>query len=228
MSKNFVPSREADLVAFSRNMSVLINADPLIYGLDAKQGTDFQALFDAFDALFIACNDPGTRTPTAIQNKKTAKVALVAEIRRLAAIIQAHPGTTDGMRRDLNLTVRDYEPTPVPVPGTAPSIDFISVVGNAIKIRLHNADSTKRARPANVTGATVFTFVGEAPPADIAGWKFEGNTKETTVDINMPPTTTPGSKVWVTSFWRNSRDQSGPATTPVFTWTNNGGVSKAA
>jgi len=34
-----------------------------------------------------------------------------------------------------------------------------------------------------------------------------------------------GSKVWFTAFWFNRKSESGPATNPVYSWTNNGGVS---
>ena len=40
--------------------------------------------------------------------------------------------------------------------------------------------------------------------------------------------TAAGSTVWFTAFWRNPKDQSGPATTPVSTKVQWGGLSMAA
>jgi hypothetical protein len=37
-----------------------------------------------------------------------------------------------------------------------------------------------------------------------------------------------GSTVWFTAFWRNRKDQAGPATTPVQTIMQFGGLSMAA
>lgn len=228
MSKNFVPSRESDLVAFSRNMSVLINADPLIYGLDVKQGTNFQALFDAFDALFIACNDPGTRTPTAIQNKKTAKTALIAEIRRLAAIIQAYPGTTDGMRRDLNLTVRDYEPTPVPVPAESPVMTVTSVSGRLFNLELRQVGSDSRAKPDGVRAAWIYTAFGDEQPTTFEVFQFRGEARKTDTQIVMPESVAPGTKVWVSACWVNTAGKPGPVSMPIATWTTHGTMKNSA
>lgn len=224
----YLPRRESDLVTWSKNFETLVTADAAAYGLSLDQSTAYLNAQAAFAAAYQVANESTTRSPANIEIKNTAKKALIELTREYVNICQAYPGMTNDKRAALQITIPDTDRTPVPVPETAPDIDLVSVIGNTVTIRLHNADSTKRARPAYVTGATVFTHVGSEPPADIAGWKFEGNTKLTTVDINVPPTVAPNSKLWITAFWRNNLDQSGPATSPVFTWTGNGGVSMAA
>jgi hypothetical protein len=108
--------------------------------------------------------------------------------------------------------------TPVPAPGNPPGIDIVSSVGNTVKIRLHDStSSTRRGKPAGVSGASVFSFVGAVAPTDQAGWNFEGNTSKTVVDVAFPSTTASGAKVWFTAFWFNARKQSGPAAAAVGT-----------
>lgn len=225
---NYLPTRESELVAWSGNFAQVIGSDPLLYGLDLGQASAYTAAQEAFAALFASAQGNGTRTPAVIQSKKQAKAALIALTRELVNICQSWPGMTNEKRSLLGVTIRDVEPTPVPVPTTAPVIEVLGKWAQVIKIRLRDADSTRRGRPDGVVGATLFTFVGDQPPADISGWKFEGNVKDTVVELEFAPTVPPGSKVWITGFWRNNRDESGPATMPIYDWTANGGVNLAA
>ncbi len=64
-------------------------------------------------------------------------------------------------------------------------------------------------------GATIFSYVGATPPTDASAYKFEGNTALTTFDVTFPDTVVPGSAVWITAMWFNTRAQSGPAAQPV-------------
>ena len=112
------------------------------------------------------------------------------------------------------------------VPEHAPDVDFVSVIGRTVKIRLHDSQSpSRRGKPPHIDGASVFSHVGDAPPASISDWKFEGSTTRTVAEINFDSSTPPGAKVWVTAFWFNPRSQSGPACDPVSTHLQGGGVT---
>jgi hypothetical protein len=216
---SFLPVREAELVTWSTNFNTKINATPTAYGLTAPQGTAYTTLHTAFVNAYNAANSDSTNSRSATVTKNTAKAALIANARLLAGIVQKYPGTTNTMRSDLGLTVRDTQPTPIPPPSTAPDIDIVSVSGNTVKLRLHdvNGSPSKRGKPAGVSGAAVFSFVGAAAPTDEGAWSFEGNASRTVVDVTFPPGTAPGAKVWFTAFWFNQRKQSGPASAPVGT-----------
>ncbi len=146
----------------------------------------------------------------------------------LARLVQATPSVTPEQKSELEVTVRDGEGSPIPAPPTPPQIDLVSMVGRTLSIRLHNGDSTRRGKPAGVAGASVFSYVGPTPPAEIASWKFEGSTTRTTTDVAFAPDLAPGTKVWVTAFWFNPRSQSGPACDPVSALIQFGGLSMAA
>lgn len=228
MANSYLPQREGDLVNWGLNIVNRFAPDPTVFGLTLDQAAAFTDAQAAFSAAYLAATEPATRGPSKIETKNTTKKAFIAVARDTVGIIQAFPGTTDTMRVDLGITVRDYEPTPVPVPTESPVIDVTGVSGLTIKLRLHNGDSTRRAKPDGVKGATLFSYVGEEPPVDLADWKFEGSVTKTVTSVTMASTVPPGSKVWLTSFWFNTRAESGPATSPVFTWTGNGGVNMAA
>jgi hypothetical protein len=218
MSLKFLPSRDAELVTWSNNFKVKISAAPTTYGLTAAMATAYTTLHNNFVTAYNTANDPLTRSPVNVTAKDTAKAALIANARMLARTVQGTSTVTAAQKEDLGLNPRDNQPSPIPVPASAPDIDIISTNGNTVKIRLHEAgEPTKRGKPAGVAGAAVFSHVGATAPTDEADWKFEGLTTKTALDITFPAATAPGSKVWITAFWRNPRDQSGPAATPVTT-----------
>ncbi len=228
MATNFIPSREADLLAWANNFATLITADPTAYGLDAIQATTFSTYRDDFATAYTTSVEPTTRTPPSIVTKRNAKAVLIQNARLLARIVQADPSVTDTQIADLGLTVRDDEPTPVPVPDEAPAMDIVSVTGRIISLRLHDPKSaSKRGKPAGVQGATVLSFVGDEAPADIDDWTFEGSITRTTIDVEIAATVPGGSKVWLTAFWFNPRLQSGPAAAPLSTRIGDG-LSQAA
>jgi hypothetical protein len=222
MSHNghFLPRTDAGLLAWSLNFDNKITADPTIYGLTVGQATAYDSLHQAFAEAYNTANTPVTRTPPSIVAKRDAKRALVAEARKLAAIVQAFPGTSNTMRSELGLTVRDDEPTPVPPPSESPEIDIVSAVLRTVRVRMHNEKTLgRRGKPHGVQGATVLSYIGPVPPApeDIHLWKFEGNTTRTSFELQFPSSAPPGTTVWITAFWYNPRGESGPATPPVYT-----------
>ena len=228
---DYLPTREADLVTWANNWQLKISAAPTDYGLTALQATAFTTLHGVWNSSYATANDPGTRSPANIAAKNTAKEAMVdgpGGIRALAKLVQAHPGITAQQLTELGLTVRDAKPTPVPPPTVAPEIDFLPTGTRTIRIRLHNESTLSAAKPEGVRGASVFYHVGATPPAQLKDWTFCANITRTTLDVDLPAEVASGSMVWFTAFWRNPKDQSGPATTPVSTMVQFGGLSQAA
>lgn len=130
-------------------------------------------------------------------------------------------------KEDIGVNPRNRLPSPIPPPATAPDIDVVSVAGNTVKLRLHQAGSTRRARPAGAIGANVFSFVGEAPPSEESEWNFQGATGKPILDVTFPPGTAPGARVWFTARWFNQRKEQGPATAPIGTNIPGGGAMAA-
>lgn len=228
MPDTFIPPREAELVTWSNNFDTLINVSPVAYGLTSAQTLTFTGLQNAFVSAYQIANDNLTRSPANIVTKNDAKDVMVDNARDLVGIVQNFPGTTDTQRSALGITVPDLEPTPVPVPKDPPQLDIESRFAKTVSIRLHDRfNPTKRGKPDGVSGATIMSFVGAAPPADIGDWKFEGSTTRTSYDVEFPVTLSPGTQVWLTAFWFNTKSESGPASVPTETWLDSG-LSAAA
>ena len=214
MAASFLPNKDAALLAWAQNFSTLITLAPITYGLTAGQATSFAALLTSYSTALTACN-PGVRNKAAVLTKNTARTSLKTNARLLARIVEGQATVTNAQKATLGLNVR-ATPTPIPPPALAPQIDVISVVARTVKIRLHNTETApRRGKPAGVKGAAVFSYVGATPPADLSGYKFEGNTTVTVVDIVFPDTVAAGATVWIIAMWFNERTQNGPAATPV-------------
>jgi hypothetical protein len=225
----FPQSREADLLAWSAQFFALITAQPTRYSLNAAQATAYGVLHDAFATARAAAIDTNTNSKANIEAKNTTKEALLygpGGAWQLVNIIQAAPATTNDMRVALNIRIPDVDPQPVPRPTEKPNIDLVSVSGYTITVRLHGDNVT--GKPANVKGASLFTFVGPMQPTELTNWTFQGNTTKNTATLSVPPTTPPGSRVWVTAFWFNNRMESGDPTMPAVSVNIPGVMSQAA
>lgn len=225
---SYLPRKESQLLSFAQNMDSLLKADAAGYGASAEETGALTAATAAFAASYQVAQDPITRSPANIETKNDDKAALIGVIRPLVKRMQGWEGMTNAKRAQLAITIPDDSPTPVPVPSSAPNIDILSVDGWTVTLRLHNGDSTKRAKPAGVKGATIFSYVGDTPPTSVDDWKFEGNVTTTAATVDFPTTLAAGTKVFVTAFWFNTTAESGPAATPVSTQINYGGLSMAA
>ena len=216
MASNYLPAREAELVAWTGGFLSNITPAPEEYGLTAQQATDYRTTRDRFVALYDLVENPATRTPPNRTAKLDSKKILIRATRMLVDVAQAWPQMTDEKRRTLGITVRDRRPTPAPVPSGSPLLEVYGQRGFDVVVRL-KGEGAGRGRPANVAGASILTAVGDAPPATAEGWTFQGNTPLLMTTVQFPPTLAPGTKVWVTAVWFNRRLQTGAPAAPVST-----------
>jgi hypothetical protein len=172
----FPQSREAQLLGWSAQFSAKITAAATTYGLTAPMASAYAALHSSFASLYATATDTDTNSKAAITAKNVAKQSLLygtGGAWQLVNIIQAFPGTTDAMRAELNIKIRDVEMTPSPAPEVAPDLSIVSTMGRTVRIRLRDALNTdRRGKPDNIIGATVLTYVGDEAPTDSLGWSF--------------------------------------------------------
>jgi hypothetical protein len=233
-ASTYLPRTEAGLVDFSTNFNdrLVAGGPGGAYGIPAITIAQYTALHDAWIAAYTAANQDITRTPVSIQAKNDAKDALINGtngIRQLVNIIQHNPATTNEQRAELQITVPDVDPTPVPVPEFAPLVSVKEVNGRSITLRLRDSQNPdSRRKPFGVFGAQVYAFVGDDAPAALSAWQYKGITSKTETDIEFPVEVAAGAKVWFTCQWVNTRSESGPASSPIFTFIEFGDVAEAA
>jgi hypothetical protein len=227
MTSNFYRGTDAEVVAGSASFASLLATGFASYGITSGQQAVFAELNATLQSAYAAAVAPGTRTPVAVRAKNIAIRNVRANAIHLGKIISATPTVTDAQLVELGLLPRSGR-TPVPRPDSAPVIEVLSVRGNTASLRLREGgDSTRRGKPAGVSGAAVYSFVGAVPPTDERAWTFEALTSRVKIDVEFPSRVTPGSRVWFTAFWFNQRKQRGPAATPVTT-NLQGGMAMAA
>jgi len=226
MPRSFLPSSDAQLLAWSSNFNTLINAKSANFGISQAQAQAYTAKHTAFATAYQTAYDPNTRTPPNITIKDEAKNQLDAMARELVRIIQSFPTLTDDQRRELKITVRKSR-TPQPPPTERPAVNIVSVTGRTVTIRIRDtAESSKRGKPAGVLGASVYSYVGTTYPTDPTAWSFDGTTTKTTHAIVFADSVANGAQIWVCATWFNRKTETGPISIPVTTNVQGGlGVS---
>jgi hypothetical protein len=214
LTHDFVPKRESELDEFVHNFDQRITTSPTLVGLTAAQVTAFHALVVDWDAAYAVTGNRATRSQSAVIVKDEKKQLLVRNLRELARIVQAYPGTTNEQRNLLGLTVPG-ERQPQPAPGVVPKIDVIKVDRNVVSVQLRDSSNLSRLWPPFAKAANVFSFVGATPPTTAEGWFFQGGSTRSRFDIALDPSLPMGTKVYLTAFFKNERDMSGPACPPV-------------
>lgn len=221
---DYVPANDNALLAFTTNMSSLLTATPVAFGVTAAQATSLSTLLASFSTKLSAAQTPATRGPASILAKDDSRTLLVAEIRALARQINGTQTVTNEQRQQLGLTLRHVRQS-IPRPGSSPVMEIVSVTGPRVLIKVHDSTSPRRGRPVGVAGCSVFSHVGPQPPVDITDWVFQGNTGKVKFEIAFDPSLAPGTTVWACCFWYNAKGESGPACQPQSTAIGAAGVS---
>jgi hypothetical protein len=213
--------KDSELLTWSDNFKQKTTATPVTFGLVAAQATGFKTLQEAFAAAYAAITNPNTNSRQATIAKNQARDEMINQpngARELVDIIQAFPGTTDAMRGELGLRIRDVEPTPVPVPANPPALLITSTQNRTVTLKLKDiTDMERRGKPVGVDGATIVYAIGPSAPLEASEWIFLKNTSRTTEIAELPEGVPAGSTVWFTAFWFNQRKQSSLLATAVST-----------
>lgn len=223
MAHNYLPSADAELLAWSTNFIGLIETGFATYGLTSAQATAYRAAHDTYAGAYQAAYDPNTRTRPVIEGKAVAKRALATLARELVRIAQAFPEMTDELRRSLNITVPKAR-SPIPAPTARPVAEIVSVAAWTVTAYVHDTTSD-RDKPEGVIGAKLYTFVGETYPSDPSEWEYQGDFTRRRCEITLPNTVAAGSRVWVCAAWYNRKGETGPASVPVSTNIQGGTMS---
>jgi hypothetical protein len=227
MARSFLPNHQNELLLWSSAFSAGISAMGESIGIDPQQQADYAQLHAQYAAALSAALAPDSRTRGSVTTKNLARAALKLEARRLARIVNAHPSVTDQQRANLGLSMRGGGGASPAIhsPDEVPLVVILATSGRIVRVQLCRLGSIRRGRPPTAQGATIFTFVGDAPPIPPMGWSFVRNTSRTSLDIVIGPSVPPGSQVWVAASWYSPRGDNGPMSLPVSTYIGAGVVS---
>lgn len=228
MPRSYIPARDAELSEWAQNLYDRLAVAPENYGVNADQVAPFATAQEAFKAAYAVTSNPATRTTPAIATKNDRKAEMIAAARLLVGTIQSWPAMTDAKRDELQIPVRDNEPTPIGPPTEMPVLRVAAVNGQVVDLEVRREDGQTKRKPVGVRAVWLYSHTGENPPTDLKQWDFRGGSTKYNPQIVFAETATPGTEVWVTALWVNPTDQPGPACAPVKTHINFVGLNQAA
>lgn len=163
----YIPTKDADILAWGLNYSTLITADPPRYGVTAGEALVIQTEFDAFSAALTLATDPTTRSPTTVAHKDGTKALFLDDSRALAANIRANRGVTDADKAALGLTIPDPVPTPVPIPTTTCNLTILGATPSLHTIIYKDSNAALgKAKPYGVIAGLIYRGIATAPIED--------------------------------------------------------------
>ena len=222
MPKGFLPNGDGELLSWSRVFRDKILASGGSMGIPLERAERYAALHDAFAAAMEVIGDPARRTIISTSEKNQARTTLKTDARLLARVIDGQATVTAADKIGLGLTVRQQAQRAAPLE-EAPLVVVMGVRNHTVSLQLQNAVSS-RGRPREAVGATVFYCVSDETPWP-GDWQYCGNFGRTNINITFPETLAPGTKVWITAEWMNSRLEPGPRAAGVSTNLQGGGVA---
>lgn len=161
MAASYIPSGDANFLAWLQNFSSLITASPTAFGLTASDAAALASITANYATAYSNAIGGSTRGPMNVNTKDAQKANAIARARQLATIIQANPGITDAQKTALGITVRKTLPTPIPAPSTSPLLAFIAATPFQWTIRF--ADQLTPALRAKPFGALQIQIYVEIP-----------------------------------------------------------------
>ena len=227
-SKNWYPLAQAAFLTFAQNYCNTIAGAPTTYGCVTADGTALTTKLAALETKMAAAEAPETRTPVSISEKDIAMADLQAEMRRTYKKVRA-ANLPANLLTELGCPVPDVEPSPVPVPPTAPVLLVRKVDGRTIEMSISDELTPgKKAKPTGVASYQIFSFIGANAPAELDEWDLEGSGTRFVMAVTVPASVEPGTKVWLCARWLNAKTQAGPVSAPIPAFIGGGSVTEAA
>ena len=211
--------KDSILVPQARNFADVLSADPGAYNVGAPAAAEVVAAVEAYAdavATLIEARANGVRSEQMTANRTATRRAMRGLLRPIYVAVQASASISDADKIALGVHVVAKRRTREPVPDFAPLLSVTRVDGWVVSLRVGDPrEPARKARPARTEGISLFTHVGDQPPADPSAFKFESNIGRTTTDVTFDASVPIGATVWFVARFFNSRKESGPTCMPV-------------
>lgn len=204
------PSTDAGWLLFGQIMSAALNGAPTDFGVTTDEATSFKGVVLGYEGALAIAKSPETRTKVAVHNKQVALRELQVAIGKINQRVRGYSGITDEKLLQLGLAPRK-KPTRKNPPTDVPNLEIRAQQANVISFVAHGTGK-ERALASDVTGVTVFSYVGETPPPTAAGWSWHGNYSRASDKLAFDPAVK--GTAWLCAVFFNDRGQ-GPACEPV-------------
>ena len=177
-------------MSFSEPIQVAPNTDAVLNGVVSNAGTADFTIGSVSDAMWFRLPTGWTRTGTWTMTRNDGTNATLT----CSGGITGNPIVLCDPPADVD--------------------DILASSSRNIRIQVRDVTGEVRGRPRNAMGCLIYSFVGATPPDGYLGWTSEGAITRDSVIVAFPETATPGTKVWFTAAWFNTKG-TGPGCTPV-------------
>jgi hypothetical protein len=224
---DFIPRRDANFASWSKTLSNQVSADFAELGVPESLALELAEQTTQFvDAYRLATSGATAgRLSTLVKNQDRQR--LEGTIRAVARLIRANPNTTAETLAQLQLEPAGRGGALSDAPPEQPNLNIERIDGRIVHIKLTEWGNGARRRPAGVPGATIFYHIGEDLPLNQTGWTWYRNTGATRLAVRFP-VVPPGTRVWLSACWFNTRFDPGPWSTPMTCHLGSGGVQPAS
>ena len=204
MSNDFIPSSEAEFLAFANKFKYGLDTHSALLGIPAALQTDFNTKLTAYTAAYHTAEAPNAGKIDR-EDRKEKREALTAVIRKIKnAYINADPldVVTPEILLDFGLHTKDTTRTDVPDPTEV--VSFTLESGEYLQVVVKHP-----ARPPRYNGAVARYKVGGPAPGshkELTNSKLLTRLREvlTFEDTQL------GQTLYIALYWQNEKGRLGP------------------
>jgi hypothetical protein len=211
MVHNFIPGPDGRFEEWQNTLMVGVAPKAPAWNISTEAVAEVQAVKARWSAAYALAIDPATRTKGVIDEKRAARKAYEAALRKFIRIyLTNNPALTIKDRDDLGLPIYKTSRTPAPVASDAPDCEVdTSVLGRIIFHFFEKGGKRGQAKPPGQHGGELAWAVRDTPPADwsdLTHSSFDTHSPLTLV-FGIPER---GKTLYYALRWENTRGAKGP------------------
>jgi hypothetical protein len=207
----YIPSRNANFVAWLANFSTLLTASPSTYGLASGDATTVAAINTAVAAAYALITSGATKTAATVAAYNTEKVNALATIRPYAQLISLNAGVTTGNKIAIGVNPRTSVPIPITAPTTSPSITPVSTStgGTILRFRDSTSSPSVKAKPYGVTQIQIYAMPSATVITDPTDLAFAEVATKSPLTLALGSTNA-GKVAYFAARWQTRKGLLGP------------------
>jgi hypothetical protein len=215
MMAEWIPSKDADALAFMHVFAEGLTASPATYMVTSADALAVTNAVQLFATNLAICQDPATKTKVAVVNKDDARTAAEQIVRQYASLIKPNSGISDGDKTAIGVPPVNVDRNPIPAPGTAPILAIQAATAGTHTIRFADTFSPESPRrPYGVANLQLFRAVADAEVATPEEAQFYGAFSRNSVAVLFDPADN-GKIATYFARWQTARGLVGPFSFPV-------------
>lgn len=174
MPKDYIPKGDSELLEFAGNFISKISGSEASFGLVAGDTAALTAMRTTLQTDYDDNLSKQIEARTAREKKDNSRVSLEGKLRESAQRVQTYPGTTDMIRQELMLTVKDTTQSSIGEPETRPVAEVDTSVPLRHSIMFYNEGGTAKGKPDGVKGAEIWCKIDGEATMNEADYRYLG------------------------------------------------------